>query len=402
MVDSSVPPRRSRAQALRFTRVRLRNWRNFRDAEVTLGRRAFLVGPNASGKSNLLDALRFLRDIARPEGGLQWALGQPGRGDFKNVRCLFARKPSDLVLDVDVGTDDEPKAWRYELVLNQPRGSNKAFVTVERERVERAGVELFADERPQTNPDWLSHTQTRIEQVQRNQEFRELAEFFTSMRYLHLVPQIVRDSRRHLVAGDDPFGGDLLLPMKAIPPKSRDPRLRRIAEALKIAVPNFDALRLEDDAGGRPHLEADFSNWRPRPTKHTEDLLSDGSLRLIGFLWSITERGGPLLLEEPELSLHDEVVAQLPAMIARAQHLSGRQVIASTHSLRMLDAPGVGLDEVHRIVPGKDGSRIETASANPQVREQVGQHGWTIGQALLPLTAPTGIDKLAKTPLVAD
>jgi recombinational DNA repair ATPase RecF len=50
------------SQALRFTRVLLRNWRNFRDAEVALQRRAFVIGPNASGKSNLLDALPSRRE----------------------------------------------------------------------------------------------------------------------------------------------------------------------------------------------------------------------------------------------------------------------------------------------------------------------------------------------------
>lgn len=401
MADASQSVRRKRSKALRLTRVHLQNWRNFRNAEVELARRAFLVGPNASGKSNFLDALRFLRDIARPEGGLQSALEQPGRGGFTNVRCLFARRPSTLVIDVDVGTDDERELWQYRLELNQQRVGNKTWVTVEHERVVNQRNTVI-DERRRDDRDYLSWTQTRLEQVQRNREFRELAEFFASIRYLHLVPQIVRDSRRHLVAGDDPYGGDLLLRIKAMPMKSRTPRLERIAEALKIAVPNFTALRLEDDAAGRPHLKADFRHWRPHPTVQTEEFLSDGSLRLIGFLWSIAEGGGPLLLEEPELSLHDEVVAQLPQMIARAQRQSGRQVIASTHSPTLIDAPGTDPDEVHRIIPGRNGSTIETAASNPVVMQQVQEAGWPLGQAVLPLTVPEGIDRLARTDLVSD
>ena len=54
---------------MRFTRLKLENWRNFLTVDVQLQRRVFLVGPNASGKSNVLDALRFLRDIADPQGG---------------------------------------------------------------------------------------------------------------------------------------------------------------------------------------------------------------------------------------------------------------------------------------------------------------------------------------------
>ena len=46
---------------MRLTHLTLKNWRNFKQADFDLQDRLFIVGPNASGKSNLLDALRFLR-----------------------------------------------------------------------------------------------------------------------------------------------------------------------------------------------------------------------------------------------------------------------------------------------------------------------------------------------------
>jgi predicted ATP-dependent endonuclease of OLD family len=33
----------------------LKNWRNFRSLDVSFTERVFVIGPNASGKSNLLD-----------------------------------------------------------------------------------------------------------------------------------------------------------------------------------------------------------------------------------------------------------------------------------------------------------------------------------------------------------
>ena len=398
--QDSVPKRQR--QSLRFTRVRLENWRNFREAEVRLGKRAFLVGANASGKSNFLDALRFLRDIARPEGGLSSALAQPGRGSFKNVRCLFARRPSTLTIDVDVGDDSDLTLWSYTLVLQQHGGVRGGPVTVEKEIVKHQGVLTLDETRPDKTDDWLSWTQTKLEQVQQNRDFRELAEFFTSIRYLHVVPQIVRDARRWIVASEDPYGGDLLRRIKETPKKSREPRLRRLRDALKLAVPQFEDLELKDDADGRPHLYAAFRHWRVHPTQQDETLLSDGTLRLLGFLWSITEKGGPLLLEEPELSLHDAVVRQLPAMITKAQRLSGRQVIASTHSEALLNALGIAADEVHRITVSDNGSAIETAADNPLIRDQVEKAGWSLGQAVLPLTQPEGIDRLGSLSVVAD
>ena len=53
---------KSASKALRFMRISLQSWRNFTQVDVDLQRRVFLVGPNASGKSNFLDVFRFLCD----------------------------------------------------------------------------------------------------------------------------------------------------------------------------------------------------------------------------------------------------------------------------------------------------------------------------------------------------
>lgn len=388
-----------RQQALRFTSIRLTNWRNFRDAEMRLEKRAFITGPNASGKSNLLDAIRFLRDVAKPTGGLAAALAEFGRNGLTGVRSLHARDPSHLEFQVGVGNDDAPRRWTY--VLRVSRVGREKDATVIGEIVQRDGVPVAHQSRDAAVADPLLFSQTLMEQVQKNGAFRELVEFFTSIRYLHVVPQIVRDARRALAMGDDPHGGDLLRRIKDTPRKMREPRLKRIQEAVALAIPQFESLDLVDDADGRPHLQAGYKHWRGRAAKQSEEVFSDGTLRLIGFLWSISEPGGPLLLEEPELSLHEAVVGKLPAMIARAQSLSGRQVICTTHSEALLSAPGIGPKEVHRLVVDKDGSTVETVSNNPKAMAQIREGGWTIGQAVLPLTMPATVNQLAEVKLVS-
>ena len=78
-----------------ISRLQLQNWRNFKKIEVDLRDRVFVIGPNASGKSNLLDVFRFLRDVAKPKGGgLQRAVEM--RGGMTKVRCLLARRKSDM------------------------------------------------------------------------------------------------------------------------------------------------------------------------------------------------------------------------------------------------------------------------------------------------------------------
>src|SRR6516164_9791074 len=76
---------------------------------------------------------------------------------------------------------------------------------------------------------------------------------------------------------------------------------------------------------------------------------------------------GPLLLEEPELSLHPEIVRYLPQMFARVQRRTGRQLILSTHSSDLLRDEGIGLDEVLLLRPGTEGTQIQPASAFAEI-----------------------------------
>ena len=63
---------------MRLTHLTLKNWRNFRSADFPARDRLFVVGANASGKSNLLDALRFLSEVASVGGGFQDAVASRG------------------------------------------------------------------------------------------------------------------------------------------------------------------------------------------------------------------------------------------------------------------------------------------------------------------------------------
>ena len=101
------------------TKLVLKNWRNFSLVDVKLGKRIFLVGPNAAGKSNFLEVFRFLRDTAKSEGGgLQDAIREAG--GLKKLRCLAARKRPDVEIEVHLGdSSDKPPTWEYSIGLTQ-------------------------------------------------------------------------------------------------------------------------------------------------------------------------------------------------------------------------------------------------------------------------------------------
>lgn len=376
------------SKALRFTQVHLKNWRNFVTVDVDLQRRVFLTGPNAAGKSNLLDVFRFLHDIASVGGGFQEAVGH--RGGVSRLRCLAARRYPDIVLQVRIGTDDAAPDWQYELHLSQ---DNRQRPLIKKERVAKHEVDLLIRPNAEDEKDPERLTQTYLEQVNVNHDFREVADFFASIRYLHIVPQLVREPERSVGRKNDPFGGDFLEQIARTPEKTRNARLRRIRDALRVAVPQLSEVELSRDVRGTPHLRGNYEHWRPQGAWQTEEQFSDGTLRLMGLLWAALDGTGPLLLEEPELSLHPEVVRFVPQMFARIQRRSGRQVCISTHSPDLLKDDGIGLDEVLLLVPGVEGTTIKLASDFPEIQGLL-EGGLSIADAVLPRTSPARAEQL--------
>lgn len=378
-----------------ISRLQLKNWRNFKQLDVPLGRRTYIIGANASGKSNLLDAFRFLRDICKPAGGgLQKAIEE--RDGITKLRCLQARNDNEVRIDITIS--DEPDGapiWEYTLGF-KPEGTGAQRILITQEIVrERGGVVLNRPD-AEDKKDILRLTQTALEQINANVKFRELADFFRETTYLHLVPQLLKHSEKisGRILEDDPFGQGLLQRIAKTQQRTRDVRLRRIQQVLEKAVPQFSELKFDQDkTTGLPHLLASYQHWRPYGAWQREDQFSDGTLRLIGLLWMLQENNTLLLLEEPELSLNDAIVSHIPLMIDRVlrkQKAIGRQVITTTHSEALLRTP---LDSraILLLEASPDGTHARVAS---ETEAKLMDAGLSPAEVLMPKTRPAEIDQL--------
>ncbi len=380
---------------MHLTHLTLGNWRNFKSADLEVGQRLLILGPNASGKSNLLDALRFLRHIATPGGGFQDAV--TSRGGLSRVRCLAARnyQGGKVETSIRLGDRDAPAAWSYRLQFGQEtRGRRRPIIKEEVVELNGDVILQRPDDQDRADPERL--TQTFLEQVNTNQDFRAIPEFLRSIRYLHLVPQILRTPQLHNRRADDPYGSDFLLRVARTSDARQHKLLNRISNALKAAVPQLDHLALVRDEEGRWHLEARYAHWRPQGARQNEQDFSDGTLRLIALLWSLLEGGrnaGPLLLEEPELSLNTSIVRQLPSIISRLAGAGGPQVLFSTHSEEILRDPGLGLDEAVVLIPDAEGTRALSAASVDGATELM-EAGLSLAEIVGPRTRPERGDEI--------
>jgi predicted ATPase len=179
--------------------------------------------------------------------------------------------------------------------------------------------------------------------------------------------------------------------------KTRDARLRRIQQALQVAVPQLSELKLGQDERGLPHLYGNYEHWRPKGAWQSEAEFSDGTLRLLGLLWALLDGAGPLLLEEPELSLHPEIARNVPQMMLRVQRgrkRAARQVFLSTHSSDLLRDEGIAADELVLIIPSQQGSETRIGADIEEIRRLL-DAGLTAADVVIPHTRPERVAQLA-------
>ena len=379
-------------------RITLHNWKNFQDLDVSLSERCFIIGANAAGKSNFIDALRFLRDIAKQSGGFQAAVEE--RGGVAKIRCLVARTSTNILIGVELGEPDSlVSTWKYQLSFKHSGGGimkNRAVILSE--KVWHNGESILDRSNETREEDSETLKYTHLEQVTANKNFRGIQTFFQNIEYLNVVPQLIRESGSYLQTQgkEDFYGRNFLEKLAIMNERTRNSYFNKINEILKYAVPQLEKLQFITDEKGVPHLEARYIHWRAKGSKQREMQFSDGTLRLIGFLFALLYSSGVVLLEEPEINLHAGIVKQLPEFIAKIQRYKMKQVIITTHSYDILNNEGISTNEVIVLQPSKEGTIVKIAASIPEIQNIV-DAGLSIADATMSTTTPENIDEIIQT-----
>ena len=346
-----------------ITSLRLVNFKNFADETLRVGPFTVIVGANASGKSNIRDAFRFLHGIGRGYTLGEILGGKYGAGG--NLEWNWIRGAMTEIVRFGPDSAFEPSAFsiHVELVLNSRRtvysikigfdpGSGAPYVLEEELRVESELIYTTAQTR---DPGlWLHFGENKerlvgfgrsqpalsqIYQIDRALWYQfisgiNLQEFFYAMHFFELAPDLIRHPS---FPGQNALGnyGDNLptvLEEVCAEPTRKAVLVSWLRELTPMDVKDF---QFDRDPSGRVYLSIRERNGRTVSAYSA----SDGTLRFLAVLAALlgANPAGVYFFEEIDNGIHPNRLWLLLDLIERQTAKGEVQVITTTHSPDVLN-----------------------------------------------------------------
>lgn len=352
-----------------LTELRLRDFKSFDDQTVSLGPVTLLVGANASGKSNLLDSIRFLQGVSLglPIADVlhgRWDAGRevwPGirggsaeavrfRKDGFIVDSKWSVDGMNLSHSIACSTEPRPALLRESLLLEgaqrhllfktrAPSSKNKLAPSREgvlrgERRHKRSGYVLGS---------YYSSARSALGQIQPSKRahptvmegITALRKALSSSLFLEIMPSRMRD---YVPASVPELGanGENLSAVLHRYCQNEEQKKDLIDWISELCAPTIvDIAFTETDL--KDILLALIEKDGTRVSARS---VSDGTLRFLGELTALltSEKGAVLLMEEIENGLHPARVHLLVEILESVTKGGARQVIATTHSPLVLQA----------------------------------------------------------------
>ena len=368
-----------------ITSLRMIDFKNFADETLKLGPFTLIVGANASGKSNIRDAFRFLHGVGRgytlaeilggkygPGGQLEWA---PIRGAMNEIIRLngdLGDVPPAFSITVEV--KHEARNGLFSMTIgSEPDGSNEFHVLKEEicsptERVYKS-IGTFGENSRlmfgNSNGEYIEvmGSQPTLPQIFRMKEFWfkdelkledslatlvqiienrlpwsnvviDVVMHFYSMAFLELAPANMRLPSALGITKLGESGDNLPTVLKAI--CSDNQRKEALTSWLRELTP-MDVVDFEfpRDPNGRIHVRLIERDGR----RISASSASDGTLRFLGILAALLNPEPSIVyfIEEIDNGIHPSRLHLLIEMIERQTAKNNIQVVATTHSPEVLN-----------------------------------------------------------------
>jgi type I restriction enzyme M protein len=329
-----------------FIRLRLKNWRSIDDAEVEFAPFTVVVGRNSSGKSNLVDALRFASEIGRDA-----ATAVSRRGGIASIRRWGPSKPFDITIEVRTANTRaalDSGFAQHECVLKSGRegawfferekvvvadGDTQFAVARKREELEvvvkggKQGGKVVAPQLPDTTSAMLWAGQFMPGRTHRTERT------ILPVRAIRPVPELMRQPHQ---PGESATLAETAANITTALGKMTEIERGAVTTAMRRIVPGLVDVRAEL-AGRYATLVFTQGQGDDRRPDFAATEMSDGALRALAVVVAAQQmaRGELLIVEEPEVSLHPGAADVVYDELHRAS--SRGAVLVTTHSPELLD-----------------------------------------------------------------
>ncbi len=342
----------------------IQHYRSLSDIRLEdLGSLTLLVGSNAVGKSNIVDAFRFMRDMV--VDGLDHAISS--RGGIEVIRQYSPTRPFNVGIRIEFEQNFESFGVRnsfYEIKIASLEGGNY--------RVEKEDAQWYEEEgrfvKPGTEQEQWVQDDVSITYLSRDSKgkvnlkgeeplarpWREdetvlrapvfdytnpVSSLLSGQRFSALYPNTLRspsrpDTDKRLKESGENWAS-VLKSLRATP-RGRQ-AWQSILELMQRVIPNLQDVKVSGVGG---YLVPQFV-FRDSPNRkeHSFDpvQLSDGTLRIFGLLLGLYQVPPPRLfaIEEPEQTVHPGVLAVLADAFREVSKRT--QLLITTHSPYLVD-----------------------------------------------------------------
>ncbi|MYA71335.1 AAA family ATPase [Candidatus Poribacteria bacterium] len=368
-----------------ITRVVLKNYKSIAACDVQLQPLTFLVGRNGSGKSNFLDALRFVADALN--SSLDHALRD--RGGLDDIRHRLSGPPY-LNIRLEFTLPDSANGYYAFSIESRSRG--RYVVQTEECRIQK-GQDNTPEAYFRVDNGKITDTSVKVAPAAVNDrlylvnasglpEFRPVYDAFSRMGFYNFNPDIIRD-----LQDSDP--GDMLMQdgsnLTSVFRQLSSDAKKNIEEYLAVIVPGVHKVHARKFG---PKETLQFKQYVAEDNHSlifNANNMSDGTLHALGVLVALfqgdraPEKRVPLVgIEEPEIALHPGAVAVLLDSLRDAAHRT--QVIVTTHSPDLLEDKHIDVESI-LAVKADDGNTV-IAPVDDASKSVVQDRLFTVGELL--------------------
>lgn len=347
---------------MKLTHIAITNWRNFAHIEFDLSSRLFVVGPNSSGKTNLLAALRFLSDVARL--GLAAASENWG-GPERYFRSGTDSASFTVIVDVDTrqitydlsiqrltGIPGENVLGGDQLRILEPRVlDDRADLFSWKDVAESFGCDSAHGRKGEADTSFLPSEYAgekllidgeEVPVIRDAKQVRLGASYFRKMlagiRYIHPNPKKMLERADRY---DPDHGTGFFQHAGRFSDQQLDAVVDRIRPIMAAVVPEIPNLSYQRMGLGTELVFYSDTPVRGASGVYSHEQFSEGTLRLLGLLFDLAtlpRDTSVVLIEEPETFLQASVVRSLPSLLAEVAMNRDVQMVISTHSPELIDS----------------------------------------------------------------